>query len=938
MNKRDRARARRPAAVAARFAARLLGGSSRRRVIAPLVVALLAATFVVGIPAAHASCGNPVACENALPGTPQSVWDIGGGDGATIQGFADPFSVNIGQSVNFKIQSPATAYKIDIYRMGYYGGDGARLEASVTPNISVSQHQPACLTNSSTGLIDCGNWGVSATWPVPATAVSGVYFALIQRTDGSTDENQIPFVVRNDSSHSDIIFKTSDTTWQAYNTWGGNSLYAGTATFTQNSALGAGRAVAVSYNRPFATRFATAGGQDFFFSNEYPTIRFLEQNGYDISYTDVASVDADTGGKILQQHKAFMSVGHDEYWSGGERANVEAARNAGVSMMFLSGNEVYWKTRWGPSTDSSNEPYRTLITYKESLDSKPSDPQDPPTWTGSWWDPRFSPPGDGGKPQNALTGQLWLVNEGTYAIQVPSQYSKLRFWHNTSVAKLQAGQSATMSPETLGYEWDEDVDNGFRPAGLIDMSSTTQTVPQLMTDYQEDLVSAPATHHLTLYRAASGALVFGAGTVQWSYGLDANHDGDSVATSPDMQQATINVLADMNAQPTTLMSGMTPAAASTDHTPPTSVITSPAANAAIANGSTVTITGTATDAGGGVVAGVEISTDGGKTWHPVKTMSAADTTVNWSYTWSATGSGPVTILSRATDDSGNIETPGPGVTVNASCPCGLFGQNYTPSVASQNDSSAYEMGVKFQSSIAGWVAGVRFYKGAGNTGTHTGSLWTDTGTRLATGTFTNETASGWQTLLFANPVQISTNTTYVASYYTPTGHYAADNNLFAYNALTSPPLTGLKTGTDGGNGVYLAGGPGFPTSSYQGASYGVDVVFDTTQPAGAPPAVVDSTPYPGSSSVPVTTDPAVTFSKSMNPNSATFTLKDSAGNTVPGSATFNGTEHGRDLHAYEPACGWHGVHGDGERCHRSVRPTLGVAVHVLVHDREGTAS
>jgi N,N-dimethylformamidase beta subunit-like, C-terminal/Domain of unknown function (DUF4082)/Bacterial Ig-like domain/Bacterial Ig domain len=870
-------------------------GRTRWTIVAVAMAAALTAALLVSMPSARASAcdpvsGNPVACENTLPGTPSSAWDVGPGEGKTIQGFTAQFSVNIGQTVQFKIQSPAKSYAVDIYRMGYYGGDGARLEATVTPNTAVSQTQPACNTNTTTGLVDCGNWGVSASWAVPSTAVSGVYFAHIYRTDGTTDENQIPFVVRNDASHSGILFKTSDETWQAYNDWGGSSLYVGNSTGKPwcCSALDPGRAVQVSYNRPFATRFDTPYGQDFFFYAEYPTVRFLEANGYDVSYTDAATVAADTGGTLIQQHKVLMCTGHDEYWSGPEVANVEAARAAGVSMAFFTGNEVFWKTRW--AADSSGNAYRTLITYKESLDSAQSDPADPPTWTGQWWDPRFSPPGDGGTPQNALTGQLFMVNQGSYAIQVPSQYSKLRFWRDTSVASLASGGTVTLPGETLGYEWDEDVDNGYRPAGLIDMSSTTQTPPQVMQDYTEDLVSVPATHHLTLYRASGGALVFGAGTVQWAWGLDSNHDGDSNnPASPVMQQATVNLLADMNAQPVTLMSGLTAVTASADHTPPTSAITSPLQNANVSNGATVTVSGTAADAGGGVVAGVEVSADGGSTWHPVTTMSPASASVTWSYTWPATGSGPVTIKSRATDDSGNIETPGTGVTVNASCPCSLFGHDYTPAVTSTADSSAYELGVKFQSSVSGWVAGVRFYKGTGNTGTHTGSLWSATGTLLATGTFTNETASGWQTLLFANPVQISANTTYVSSYYTPSGHYADEVNLFYRQPLVSAPLTGLQAGISVSNGVFNAGGPGFPTSTYQGTSYGVDVIFDTAQPPGAPPTVLSSTPYAGSSSNPVSTDPTATFSKTVVPGTVSFALKDSSGNTVAGTTSLDST-------------------------------------------------
>ncbi len=862
-----------------------------RRLSIPLALTLAGALLVLS-PAkpARAACANPVVCENQLPGTPQSVWDVTNPSTA-IEGFADPFSVNLGGSINFKIKSPASSYAVDIYRMGYYGGDGARLVASLTPSIPVSQNQPACNSNTVTGLVDCGNWGVSATWNAPSSAVSGVYFARIHRTDGTAGANQIPFVVTDNSSHSDVVFMTSDETWQAYNDWGGYSLYTGKATGSPwcCSALDPGRAVQVSYNRPFATRYDTPYGQDFFFAAEFPMIRFLEKNGYDVSYVSQMDVALAGAATMLEQHKAFVNVGHSEYWDSADRANVTAARNAGVNLSFFTGNTMWWKTRWA-SSQYGSEPYRTLVDYKESLDSAQTDPADPPTWTGEWRDPRFSPPGDA-QPENALTGQLWLVNCCSYADQVPYAYSKLRLWRNTAVASLQPGQTYTMPNETLGYEWDSDVSSASRPAGEIDMSKTCENVSQLLLDYREDIGSGNACNSLTLYRAASGALVFDAGTVQWSWGLDSNHDGDAVSTSPVMQQATVNLFAEMGAQPATLQSDLTPGAASTDHTPPTSAITSPSAGATFANGSTATITGTATDTGGGVVAGVEVSTDGGSTWHPVTTMSAAATSVTWSYTWAVAGSGSVTLQSRATDDSGNTETPGSGVSVTINCPCGLFSSDYVPSVTSSSDSGAYELGIKFQSSVSGWVAGVRFYKGTGNNGTHTGSLWTSSGTLLATGTFTNESASGWQSMTFANPVQISANTTYVASYYDPEGHYADDQDLFD-SALSAPPLTALKAvykGSGGGNGVFNAGGPGFPTGTWNGSSYGVDVIFDESRPP-SPPTVLSVTPSAGSSADSVLAAPAATFSQAVVPSTVSFTLKDSGGNNVAGSVSFNGPD------------------------------------------------
>ena len=219
-------------------------------------------------------------------------------------------------------------------------------------------------------------------------------------------------------------------------------------------------------------------------------IRFLEANGYDLSY--VSGLDVASRGSLLLNHKTFLSVGHDEYWSGDQRANVESARDHGVNLAFFSGNEVFWKTRWEPSTIGGTTAGRTLVTYKETHFDAPVDPQDPPTWTGTWRDPRFSPPGDGGRPENALTGQFFVVNAGTADIQVPSQYSKLRLWRNTPVANLAAGQSATLGAGigTLGYEWDEDADNGSRPVGLLDLSSTTVAAPQVFVDYGTNVAPA----------------------------------------------------------------------------------------------------------------------------------------------------------------------------------------------------------------------------------------------------------------------------------------------------------------------------------------------------------------------------------------------------------------------------------------------------------------
>lgn len=436
-------------------------------------------------------------------------------------------SVNAGQSIQFKVDTSASNYTIAIYRSGWYGGNGARKIATVTPS-AFRQNQPACRTDLATELYDCGTWAVSATWQVPATAVSGVYFALLTRPD-TGGQSHITFVVRNDGNRSSVLFQTSDTTWQAYNTYGGADFYQGAVN---------GRAYKISYNRPMASR-SGPDGRDFYFANEYPMVRFLEQNGYDVSY--ISGLDTDTRGAELLNHKVFLSVGHDEYWSGNQRANVTAARDAGVNLQFLSGNEMYWRTRFEPSSVDGT-PGRTLTSYKETWSNAKIDPTT--QWTGTWRDPRFaSQANGGGLPENGLTGTLYMSNYTDLPVTVSAEEGKTRLWRNTSLASMSAGTSAALAPHTIGYESNEDLDNGFRPAGLIRLSTTTGSVSQYLQDFGNTVAPGTTKHSITLYKAASGALVFSAGSVQWTWGLDQEHDGNGAPADIRMRQAQVNLLA-----------------------------------------------------------------------------------------------------------------------------------------------------------------------------------------------------------------------------------------------------------------------------------------------------------------------------------------------------------------------------------------------------------
>lgn len=150
-----------------------------------------------------------------------------------------------------------------------------------------------------------------------------------------------------------------------------------------------------------------------------------------------------------------------------------------------------------------------------------------------------------------------------------------------------------------------------------------------------------------------------------------------------------------------------------------------------------------------------------------------------------------------------------------------------------DDPNSLELGTRFQSSASGWVTGVTFYKGATNTGTHTGSLWSTDGTLLASGTFTSESASGWQTMTFATPVAISADTAYVVSYHAPNGNYAVDGGYFA-SAHKSYPLTATADISTAHNGLYRYGSDvAFPNSSYGSANYWVGPLFTAEDPSAS---------------------------------------------------------------------------------------------------------
>ncbi len=319
---------------------------------------------------------NPIVAENCRQGTED--WVVRK-NSFSILGFASSMSVNKGETVQFYIDTPSPQFNIIIFRLGYYSGMGGRL-IETFPDIPGGK-QPICQVNYSTGLTSCSNWSSSITLVIPVDWTSGIYLAkLVQKDSGG--ENYIIFAVRDDDSHSDILYQQSVITHEAYNNYGGKSLYSDNSNEC-STVTGINRAVEVSFDRPYD---APMGDPSTFFKAEFPMVRWLEAQGYWVSYsTDLDTVHSGRQGShnALLDHKVFLSVGHDEYWSAEMRSAVTTARDAGINIGIFSGNTSFWDVRFTPDPWSGKAD-QTMVAYKTVENAEP-DPSGIPT--SSWRDP-----------------------------------------------------------------------------------------------------------------------------------------------------------------------------------------------------------------------------------------------------------------------------------------------------------------------------------------------------------------------------------------------------------------------------------------------------------------------------------------------------------------------------------------------------------------------
>jgi hypothetical protein len=451
---------------------------------------------------------NVIAHENSYPGT--TSWQIPAGKGSTIQlqAYAGTTSVSAGQTLTFYVstQQEGIYYTVTIYRIGWYSGLGARLmswqgglSGHVQGYYDSANHKlvgcGSCRIDLKTGLVEA-NWKPSYSLIVPTSWTTGVYLAKF--TDVRGMETYVPFDVRG-NFHSRYVAVTADTTYAAYNLWGGYSLYAADDAIQSGENSNSSRASVVSFGRPFAAE----QGSSQVLVLEANAIHWMERQGYDLSY--ISSVDLHEKPAQLLQHSAYISLGHDEYWTKEMRDGVEHARDSGVGLAFLEADAGYWQMRFQP--DRAGIPDRTIVCYKvqTALHDLARDPlygKDNSRVTSLWRDPVV------GRPENALIGIMFSSlthQQPGFPWAVDSKVQS----HLLDGTGLLPGQQYGCS--FVGYEWDQVFANGFSPPGLR----------VIATSHTLNSSDEPDFSNTTYYIAASGAMVFATGSIYWTAALDS---------------------------------------------------------------------------------------------------------------------------------------------------------------------------------------------------------------------------------------------------------------------------------------------------------------------------------------------------------------------------------------------------------------------------------
>jgi hypothetical protein len=455
-----------------------------------------------------------VASENRHPGTtawrlPGARVNVGGLRSGDFAGYVARQAVSPGQTQRIYAGAPgSSSVRIALFRIGWYGGAGGR-QVLISRRLPLVP-QPPCTHRAATGLTEC-DWHPTLTFAVPAGLPSGVYVAKLSAATGQSD---CLFVVLA-SRPQPLLAQLPTSTYEAYNAWGGDSLYPRGA--DRVGLTGTRQGVEVSYDRPYDS--VTGAGQ--FFDGDVATIWFLERYGYPVSYTTSESVDEDPA--QVRGHRALIDVGHSEYWSQRQADAFAAARDAGTSLLFLSSDTLAWRVRDAPATAAASQagqPDQSMISYKE----RPALDRDRSAPTGRF--PAAGAPLTGSAYLGCITPRLRVLGPPRYRYYAWAPSPRLRprwLFAGTGVTP------ATRIRGIVGYELDARTPHSPRGTRLIGSGAAL-----CMTPRPGEPAPGPGQDlaETTLYTASSGALVFGAGTLGWELGLEPVR-----SASPDAPRA-----------------------------------------------------------------------------------------------------------------------------------------------------------------------------------------------------------------------------------------------------------------------------------------------------------------------------------------------------------------------------------------------------------------
>jgi hypothetical protein len=407
--------------------------------------------------------------ENSLPGDPN--WGISNlGNPNDMIGYAGQASVLPGQPVTLYASTTAPSFVVRAFRIGYYGGDNARL-VWTSPTTTGRQQAPSTLVGG-TNTVSC-SWDPSLTIPTHDWP-EGSY--LLRMDSETGPQRYVPVTVRSATTAGKTVIKNSTATWQAYNTYGGYDLYNGPGGAADYN----NRSLAVSLDRPF-----DSNGAYYFTWHEQKLISLAEKLGMPLAYT--TSMDIATDPQLLKGASALFCLGHDEYWSPPERTNVTAARDAGVNVAFMGANTMFRRTRLDSTSLGAN---RLVICYKTSYTDDPMYGKDNAAVTSDWREP---PNPD---PESSLTGTLYESNPTAANFVVASPDS----W----VFAGTGAQKGTSIPGLVGIEYDR-VNPVYPVNRPIEVLSHSPLTCRGVNSYAD----------AAYYTTPGGAGVFNAGTMRF---------------------------------------------------------------------------------------------------------------------------------------------------------------------------------------------------------------------------------------------------------------------------------------------------------------------------------------------------------------------------------------------------------------------------------------